>query len=327
MANTTNMKTTATDVWSGPLSISPSGREGLEDWAGPRRAEIDRLLLEHGALLFRGFHVDSAEAFRRVASVMSERLLDYVYRSTPRTSVGDHVYTATEYPASSSIPMHNENAYQRDWPMRLVFCCTQPAATGGETPLAWIRNVTRRIDPDVMRMFAERRVMYVRNYGSGVDLPWETVFQTTVREEVEAYCRSHDIEWEWLSGGRLRTRQVCQAVATHPVTGESLWFNQAHLFHVSALAPDDKDAMLEVFGEAGLPRNSYFGDGGALDERVLADIRCAYEQETHSFPWQRGDVLLLDNMLVGHSRTPFTGKRQVLVAMGTAFSSYQPHIQ
>lgn len=62
---------------------------------------------------------------------------------------------------------------------------------------------------------------------------------------------------------------------------------------------------------------------------MLDHIRRAYEVETYRFQWQRGDVLLLDNMLVSHShshsRTPFTGKRQVLVAMGMPFSSCSSH--
>ena len=81
--------------------------------------------------------------------------------------------------------------------------------------------------------------------------------------------------------------------------------------------------MLEVFGEADLPRHAYMGDGSDIDERVLDGIRRAYEAETFTFRWEKGDVLVLDNMLVGHSRAPFTGTRQVLVAMGNPYSSYQ----
>jgi len=33
------------------------------------------------------------------------------------------------------------------------------------------------------------------------------------------------------------------------------------------------------------------------------------------FPSQRGDLLMLDNMLVAHGRTPYEGPRQILVGM------------
>src|SRR5262245_51378136 len=96
----------------------------LVDWAREHAVQIDSMLDEHGGLLFRGFEVGGQEGLKRFVDVCSgEAALDYVYRSTPRTALGDKVYTATEYPASKSIPMHNENAYQDDWPMRLFFLC------------------------------------------------------------------------------------------------------------------------------------------------------------------------------------------------------------
>lgn len=50
--------------------------------------------------------------------------------------------------------------------------------------------------------------MYMRNFGDGFGLPWQTVFQTTEKAKVEAYCRIHDIKVEWKEGERLRTYQV-----------------------------------------------------------------------------------------------------------------------
>jgi len=123
------------------------------------------------------------------------------------------------------------------------------------------------------------------------------------------------MQFEWLPNDRLRTRQVCQAVASHPVTGEIVWFNQAHLFHVSRLPAEVRDAMLTIFAEEELPRNVYFGDGAAIDSADLDLISEAYEQEKVAFQWEQGDVLLLDNMLTAHARNPFTGKRQVVVGM------------
>jgi alpha-ketoglutarate-dependent taurine dioxygenase len=44
-------------------------------------------------------------------------------------------------------------------------------------------------------------------------------------------------------------------------------------------------------------------------------LRRLYSEETVSFPWRRGDVMLLENMLTAHGRTPFSGPRKVLAAM------------
>lgn len=307
-------------TWAGPVIVNYDGSSSLERWLAERGEWLDATLLAEGAVLFRGFGVDSPAAFQNIAAPLCGTLVNYVYRSTPRTAIGEHVYTATEYRADAAIPLHNENAYHSEWPMRLAFCCLQPAAHGGCTPLALTTNVTRRIDPQVVATFAANGVTYVRNYGLGVDLPWQTTFQTDSRQQVEAFCRREGIEFEWLEHEGLRTRQTCQAVATHPRTGERLWFNQAHLFHISSLGADEQQMLLDVFGEDRLPRNAYLGSGEQLDLQMLAEIRAAYEAETVVFGWQRGDVLLVDNMLVAHGRQPYKGERRVLVAMGELLS-------
>src|SRR5713101_7199540 len=157
--------------WPGPLAIHPDREVAFDEWAVDRRAWIDAALIQHGALLFKRCSIDSPEAFRSVATALCGSLVEYMYRSSPRTSVAGNVYTATEYRSDAVIPLHNENSYQRDWPTRIVFTCMQPADVGGETTLAWTGGVTAGIDDDVIRRFSETGVMYVRNYGHGIDLP------------------------------------------------------------------------------------------------------------------------------------------------------------
>jgi alpha-ketoglutarate-dependent taurine dioxygenase len=72
--------------------------------------------------------------------------------------------------------------------------------------------------------------------------------------------------------------------------------------------------------EADLPYNTYYGDGSQIEDAVVEEIREAYRQETVYFPWQVGDLLLLDNMLIAHGRNSYTGARRILAAMGEAYS-------
>jgi alpha-ketoglutarate-dependent taurine dioxygenase len=157
--------------------------------------------------------------------------------------------------------------------------------------------------------------MYMRNYGDGLGLPWAQVFQTTDRAAVEDYCRRAAIEFEWKDHGRLRTRQIRPAVRTHPDTGESIWFNHLLFFHITSLSPSVRDAITSGVAEDDLPFNTFYGDGTPIEPEVLTEIRDAYDAETVTFPWQFGDVLMLDNMLVAHGREPFSGPRKVVVAM------------
>lgn len=303
-----------------PLLVEPleSGVD-LTIWAAHNRALIETNLLKYGGILFRNFEVKSIGVFENFIRAISGKLLDYSYRSTPRSHVSGKIFTSTEYPADQSIPFHNEMSYSRSWPMKIWFFSVKSADQGGETPIADSRNVFNRIDPAIRARFAEKRVMYVRNYGEGIDLSWQNVFQTTVQAEVEAFCRSTGIEFEWKGKDRLRTRQVCQAVAAHPKTGEMVWFNQAHLFHISSLPPLIREFLLAEFSKDGVPRNTYYGDGSPIEDGVLDEIRAAYEQESIIFPWQEGDILMLDNMLTAHGRRPFAGSRKVVVGMAEPF--------
>jgi alpha-ketoglutarate-dependent taurine dioxygenase len=304
-----------------PLVVEPAV-EGLSPitWAEGNREFIETETLKRGGILFRNFSLKSEVEFEQFIRAISGDLLEYTYRSTPRSQVSGNIYTSTEYPADQFIPLHNEMSYSANWPMKIWFFCVKSAQHGGETPIVDSRKVFERIDPKIRQLFMQQGVMYVRNYGGGLDLTWENVFQTTQKSDVEDYCQSTGIDFEWKDNNRLRTRQVCQAVATHPRTGEWVWFNQSHLFHLSSLKQEVRQSLLSSFKEDDLPRNAFYGDGSPIEASVLEEIRGIYEQEAVTFSWRDGDILMLDNMLTAHGRKPYQGSRKVLVGMAEPFS-------
>lgn len=307
-----------------PLLCEPAA-EGvsLQAWAERNRALIDSKLLEHGAILFRNFPVASAAEFDQCINAMSSGALEYRFRASPRTQVnpGFNIYTSTDYPEDQKIFPHNEHSYSPVFPLRLFLWCDIAPEYKGETPIGDTREIFRAIDPDVKEKFARKKIMYIRNYGDGFGLPWQTVFQTEDRTQVEAYCQSVGISVEWKADGRLRTRQVGPAIVKHPRTGEALWFNHATFFHVSTLPAHVRDALLADFDEDDLPQNTCYGDGSAIEPEVLEHLRGAYRNTMIEFPWRHGDVLMLDNMLAVHARNEYRGPRRILVSMAEAFHS------
>jgi amino acid adenylation domain-containing protein len=302
-----------------PLVIRPAA-EGVDfpEWAARHRETIEAELHKHGAILFRDFEVASVATFERFARAVSRDLLEYGERSSPRTRLGAGVYTSTDHPADQHILLHNEQSYTLSWPMKIWFFCVQPARAGGRTPIADSREIRRRLPPRIVERFEREGVMYVRNYGDGLGLPWREVFQTEEPAEVESYCRENLIEFEWKGDGRLRTRQVRPAVRRHPKTGEEVWFNHAIFFHVRSLAEAER-AALAALGEDELPFNTLYGEGSPIEPETVEAIRAAYDASTVAFDWRAGDVLMLDNMLTAHGREPFEGPRKIVVSMAEPF--------
>lgn len=298
-----------------PLVISSQDKCSIHKLSDSARELANQALQTCGGVLFRNFKVTTPLDFKRFCASFGKPLASYEFGSTPRSKVSGGVYSSTEYPPHQSIPLHNEQSYTCQWPAHIWLHCITPSETGGETPIADSRVIYQNIDAEVREAFMAKGLQYVRNYSGALDLPWQQVFNTEDKSQVEQYCRDQGIEWQWKDDGELTTRQHCQTAIQHPQTGEWVWFNQAHLFHISAVQDDLRETLLASVGEANLPRNVYFGDGSAIPDDMLEHIRQVYQQHQIAFPWQAGDIIMLDNLLAAHGRNPFTGKRKVIVAM------------
>ena len=304
-----------------PVMFRPEAEDvDLASWASANRPEVLEKLSKAGATLFRGFKIESLPQFRAFTQSICPELIEYGERSSPRTKIDDGVYTSTDHPADQPIQLHNEQSYTLNWPMKIWFFCMQPSLTGGCTPIADSRKILKRLKPQTVEKFSRKQIMYMRNYGDGLGLHWPEVFQTTDKSVVEQHCREAAIEFEWKDGNRLRTRQVRPAIRTHPYTGEESWFNHMLFFHITSLPPSVRDAFVSGIKEEDFPFNTYYGDGSPIEPAVLEEVREAYAQETVAFPWQKGDILMVDNMLAAHGREPFTGPRKIMVAMAELFN-------
>lgn len=300
---------------SNPTSVS---LESLISLCLNYRDFLHGKLLECGALLLRGYAVRTPADFAKFVRCFSGNdLLDYVGGASPRIKLGDGVYTSTEYPQHYMLSLHNELSYTYRWPEYLFFCCLIAPEQGGETPLGDSRALLKHIDREVVRQFRYKNIRYERNlhHGSGSGLCWQAAFETEDKSVVENYCREGGVSFKWKDDGGLWLSEIRPATATHPKTHEEVWFNQADGFHPSAMDQATYQALISSMKEDDLRLNAYFGDGTPLDPAVLDHIREVMRKEMVLFPWQAGDILVLDNMLTSHGRMPFSGPRKILLAM------------
>lgn len=296
-----------------PLIIKPrlSGLI-LSEWLKSNRILVNERLSIHGAILLRGFDIDTVEKFQDFINTLDPTPIEYKQRSSPRFEVAKNIYHSTTYPSDQSIHMHSENSYAMDWPMKIVFCCIQPAREQGETPIADTRRVVKYLCDETRDKFMTKGIRYVRNISKNIGLSWGEVFQTKDKDAVEKECDRTGISFEWKNDDDLVLSWVKKAIYNHPITGEEVWFSHASFFNKYSLGQE----VLSTFNsDNDLPFNTYFGDGSVISKSEVDEIIRAYENASYVFPWEKGDVMILDNMMMAHGRSPYKGDRQIIVSM------------
>lgn len=295
--------------------------EALLAAVGEERDTLSAKLRAHGALLFRSPACSTLRDFARFVTAFSgsEERFGYAGGASPRKGLGKAgLYSSTEYPAHLVLPLHNELSYADIHPKRLFFFCLTAPEQGGETTLGDSRRILERIDAGVVERFKTLGIRYVRNLSpaKGSGYSWQEALETEDREEAEACCRRIGAAFEWRPGGGLRMTQVRPATTLHPESGEEVWFNQADGFHPSVLPPEIYAEMLGHCGsEDGFRLNVSYGDGSPIETDALEHVRDVIRAETIPHRWRRGDILVIDNLIAAHGRMPFSGARNIALAM------------
>ncbi|MFD3587653.1 TauD/TfdA family dioxygenase [Streptomyces sp. NPDC058683] len=287
------------------------------EWLQDNSPQLRAALAEHGAIFLRGLPVAGSEDVARVRDVLLPEPTPYREKATPRSDFGHGVFSSTDLPPHQSIRMHNENSYTLTFPGKLLFACLTAPAEGGATPVVDCRKVLANLPAALVDRVRATGWTLTRNYSEYVSLDWRTAFATDDPEKVEEYCAENLVSWEWREDVRLRTRQLRPGTITHPETGEEVWFNHLAFWNEWSLDPMIREALTDEFGPDGLPFNTGVGDGAPLTRDDVETLNAVYEAATVRERWQRGDVMLVDNILAAHGRDPFGGDRKIAVAMGS----------
>jgi hypothetical protein len=294
------------------IAIADGRALGAGRWEDDARGA----LASHGAVLLRG-PVLREDAVEVALEIVDDELLDDAFWSTPRSKVGGKTLTATEYPSPRTIQLHSEMAYMSTWPRYVAFHSLLVADEGGQTTICDIETVSAELGADFLEPFADKGVLYRRTFQRGVDIPWQTAFQTEDKDDVLEVAARNGMTVEWLDGDALVTTHKAQGTFKAE-DGRDIWFSQAHLFHESALDPQARDNIVAAFGRDRLPRQAFYGDGSAIADADMQRVRDVFEANQTGMHWQPGDVLILDNMRFAHGRMPFKGSRRLHVAMARA---------
>jgi alpha-ketoglutarate-dependent taurine dioxygenase len=314
-----------------PLVIDARDEPGdLAGIAPAHESRWRRLLLQHGAILFRGYDVTQPMALARVIDALDGATIRYLGGISPRRPLYDGIYTSTELPPSVTIPLHSELSYLAAPPRHLWFCCAEPAAERGETMLADTRAIARAMRADIRERLVARGVRYHCSFHGpsrafavlervfDINKSWMAAFETDDRAVVEERCRELGASVRWLPSGRLAIESERPPLVAHPETGERVWLSSVHLFRHNPRALGwVRFALSRLFflRPETRPQDAHYGDGGTIDLATLDAIQEVLEAQAVAVRWQRGDVLWIDNYLCMHGRAPYRGRRRLLAAM------------
>ncbi|XP_010510157.1 PREDICTED: clavaminate synthase-like protein At3g21360 [Camelina sativa] len=274
---------------------------------------LDSLLHESGAVLFRGFPVNSAEDFNDVVEAFGFDELPYVGGAAPRSSVVGRVFTANESPPDQKIPFHHEMAQVPEFPSKLFFYCEVEPKCGGETPIVLSHVVYERMKdkhPEFVQRLEEHGLLYVRVLGedddpsSPIGRGWKSTFLTQDKNLAEQRAANLGMKLEWTEDGAKTVMGPIPGIKYDESRNRKVWFNSMVAAYTGW---EDKrnDPTKAVT----------FGDGKPLPADIVHDCLRVLEEECVAVPWQRGDVLLIDNWAVLHSRRPFVPPRRVLASL------------
>jgi len=298
-----------------PPVLQAEAKPDLQSWAAGHRDALRAVVAEQGCVLVRGLGLlDVAETgavFRRLAtSLMTEK-----EAFASRRIYSDGLYSSSKWPQNQQMCMHHELSYTLEFPGLMLFACLSVPTAGGATGVADSPAVLRALPAELVSRFERGGWVLTRNYNEDIGASVADAFGTDDRSAVEAYCRANAIQFQWQAGGGLRTRQRRSAVVRHPLTGQRCWFNQIAFLNEWTLDPEVREYLVDVYGADALPFNTYFGNGDPIGEDVVQLLNETYEANTAREPWQAGDLLLVDNIRTAHSREPYEGPREVVVAM------------
>lgn len=318
--------------------------EPLVEWLCDERDWVANRIQTHGAVLLRGFEVQSPPDFEAVCRAIAPQVTaDFV--GTPRTRLTEVVTPASQGPPEYPIPMHSELSILPIPPTRIFFGCLVPPAPGsGETPLVDNRVVWEQMPSDVKRRFKDvGTVRIVRNmtgpksrFGPFTLERWDEFFATTDKDAVEQLSAGEDWQCRWRGDDKLQLVFHQPVTRDHPVTGETAWCNQLISYSVTSSAYDFRRlfkfrpsrklwlrwqfvrTMAQIkkrFPISTVPATCTRPDGSRFPEEDVDAVRELVWKHLVHPTWEAGSVLAVDNFNTAHGRFPSWGERRIMACV------------
>ncbi|CAH9056178.1 unnamed protein product [Cuscuta epithymum] len=163
--------------------------------------------------------------------------------------------------------------------------------------------------PQFVERLEEDGLIYTRVLGeednlSAIGQGWRSTFLTSDKSVAEERAVELGIKLEWLEDGVKTVMGPRPAIVLDKTRQRKTWFNSMVGVYTcwQDARNDSKKAVI-------------FGDGNPLPAETIHDCLKIMEAESVAMPWKKGDILLIDNTTVLHSRRSFDPPRRILASL------------
>ncbi|EPS60477.1 hypothetical protein M569_14326 [Genlisea aurea] len=277
----------------------------FRDAVAKEKPLLESLLHKHGAILFRGFgSVTTVEHFNDVVEAFEYEEFHYVGGAAPRRIIYGRVSNTNDAPPHEKIIFHHELSQVSRYPSKIFFFCEVPAEERGETPIVLshlIYDGMKKKYPEFVEKLEKYGLKYHRmvqaedNKSSPVGRGWKSTFMTDDRQAAEKIAGGLNMKLEWKDDDSVKMIMgPIPAIKYDEKRERKIWFNNIVIFY-----PDEVT----------------FGDDTPLPGIAVQDCLKMMEEESVAVPWEKGDVMLVDNLAALHARNPYVPPRSVWASL------------
>ncbi len=308
---------------------------------------FNKQLDTYGAILFRGFEIEGAEQFQKVLELLNVELEPlYHFGSAHRVRITDKVFTSSEAPPNTIIAPHNELNMVPVRPSVLAFFCQIQPDSYGETPIINTEKLFYSLPPSLQHKISncpQRFVRYVPNH------LLEIVFEELSREEISKLLQEQGFYFTWEKDGSInfecshiplfshpRTNRLCfclsivdclvsrewyRNIGQRYSFGQRLYYNwlPAKLYKRIQQGLTTAATVVDGSQKRTSTLNTYFVNEDNQYTMTAAEAKELGKAEWKNaaiFQWKQGDILIMDNLQVAHSRLNTKPPRKILTAFG-----------
>lgn len=292
---------------------------------------LTKKLARHGTLLFRGLPINNAEDFSKFAHAFGYKPHEIIGIVVTRPSLAPNVSPANESPKDVTIYSHNESPQVPHAPEYVFFYSHKAPEIGGETPISSSLELFNRVQreiPEFIDELAEKGILSTVKYkftaqhegsstlkeafGKEIDEgDDEATRKRKIEEQIARYGRGKYTTWEWEDDGITLTHRL-PVIRTHPLTNLPSLFT-AQYYKYKKQGNESRKAI-----------DQFYGDGTKIPEEYLKKVSDIIDDIRVLHKWQRGDVLVYDNIVGQHGREAWQGEQSDRVVLASLFDGQVP---